>query len=304
MKVQTRRGWLRTIIGAIYLALSCFLVAHTINAGIAHRLVSGSPGVAAIRGPVPTPALPPADDTSAPSLETLKQEILSRGLFPIPPVSNAGGDGIQAQGQPPPPPLNLAKKLKLGGTVIGEGSHSFAILEELPGKRQLLYHLGDQIPDAGQLVEVHRSGVLIRQGPQEEFLPVRVTDGPEPQPATFFPQPPQTAVPDSKRRILLDRREVEAAVSNMNKLLAEARATPFFREGKVAGYEIVGLNPDSFYNRIGLIPGDVVIGVNGVEVRDPGQVFTLFQRMKDERSVKVDLLRRGSTPTTLTYEIR
>jgi general secretion pathway protein C len=43
--------------------------------------------------------------------------------------------------------------------------------------------------------------------------------------------------------------------------------------------------------------------INGMDVKDPGKLWTLFQQLRDERTVKVDLV-RSNQPTTLTYEIR
>lgn len=104
-------------------------------------------------------------------------------------------------------------------------------------------------------------------------------------------------------RRVLDQREVAQSMADLPKLLSEARVGPFYANGKVEGWKIEGINPKSFYDRIGLQAGDVLQRVNGVEIRDPGMVLSLFQQLKDERSVSLDLL-RGGQKTTMLFEIR
>lgn len=294
----------RKIVIAVHLALACLLVAHAVNAGIEYALISAwqvdpAPG----KIDRADDSLPANDPTRVQSLETMKQVILSSGVFPVPPVSTVAELARQEQEQALVP-LNLKLKFRLRGTAFQNDGRSIAIVEEASSKSQILYHLGDQIPGAGELVDVQKSGVRIRQGSRQEVLELSLQDDAQGQPIPIaVVSPPVSRLPGPLKKIL-DRREVDAAVSDLSKLLSEARAYPFFRNGKIVGYEINVLNPESFYTRIGLIPGDVLTRVNGLEVRDPGQVFSFFQQVKNERTVKVDLLRHGQEPTTLLLEIR
>lgn len=282
------------IISALLLS-STFLVAHTVNAIIEQALFTMPPAA-------PAASADAARSDLAEDRDEVVRVILRSGLFPLPPNMSVQNGKVLSENRPPPPPLNLSTKLVLRGTASGQGRLASAFIEEVGSKRQALYHIGDQVADSGQLIDVQRSGILIRQGEQEEFLPMRLSEGTgsESLPVASASRP---GIPDPKRRIVLDRREVNAAVSNLSKLLSEARATPHFVDGKVAGYQIVPITQDSFFSRIGLLSGDILKRVNGVDVRDPGQVLTLFQQVKDERTVKVDIVRQEQ-PTTLVYEIR
>lgn len=295
-------GWLRKVVIAIHLLASCLLAAHAVNAGIEYALISHwQINPAPVKVDTADNSSPIDDPTHVQSLETMKQVILTSGLFQIPPVITETERARQEQEQALPP-LNLKLKFKLKGTAFGEPGRAMAILEEVASKRQLIYRLGDQIPGGGELVEIQKTGVRIQDGSRQELLELSLQDDAQGQPIPVV-SAPVSRDPTQLRKIL-DRREVDAAVSDLNKLLSEARAYPFFRNGKVIGYEVTIMNPESFYARIGLIPGDVLTRVNGHEVRDPGQVFSLIQQTKNERTVKLDLLRHGQTPTTLVYEIR
>lgn len=289
-----RYNTLRYAVMSAFLLCSTFLLAHTVNALIEN----------AIQFVPRAPQFPTEEraqlESAAPREDTVRAILRSR-LFPLP--ANVDADtGMAAAAPPPPPPLNLASKLLLRGTAQGHGRAASAFLEELSSKKQALYHLGDQIEGAGELIDVQRTGITIRQGKQEEFLPVHIADGPG-APPIALPVAARAPQGDPKRRLVLDRREVDAAVSNLSKLMAEARATPYFVDGKVTGFQIIPLTTDSFFSRIGLVSGDILKRINGADVRDPGQVLTLFQQVKNERIVKVDIVRQEQ-PTTLVYEIR
>lgn len=279
------------------LFLASFFIAHSINAVIAYQIATPSdqPNLYQADAPLTDPS---SADLPSPSSEELSQHILESGLFSVPPRSQRrmgsdGGEDVDST-----PPLNLSTKLVLRGTTYGEARFSIAMIEEISSKTLNLYHLRENIPNAGELAEIRREGVLIRQGRREEFLPVNIGDSRETP-----PKPVSNVIPDPKKTMLLDRREVNTALSDLSKLLAQARAIPTFVDGKVNGFQLTIFTPDSFFGRIGLISGDILKRVNGIEIRDPGQVIGLFQQVKDERVVKVDVLRQDR-PTTLTYEIR
>jgi general secretion pathway protein C len=102
---------------------------------------------------------------------------------------------------------------------------------------------------------------------------------------------------------VIDRREVEQAMSDLPKLLTQARAVPYMVNGALSGFRIDYIAPASFYEKIGIQYGDVLQRVNGVEIRDPGTMLNLFQQLKNERTVKLDLV-RNNQHSTVTYELR
>jgi general secretion pathway protein C len=73
--------------------------------------------------------------------------------------------------------------------------------------------------------------------------------------------------------------------------------------GALSGFRIDYIAPASFYEKIGIQYGDVLQRVNGVEIRDPGTMLNLFQQLKNERTVKLDLV-RNNQHSTVTYELR
>ena len=280
-----------------YVMCGTFLMAHIVNAVIAEAL---SVPAGLVR---PSPGSDREAKANA-ALPVLVERIRTSGLFPLP--ADPLGISTAESGAPSSrAPLNLASKLKLLGVVIGDHEGISAIVEELSSKRQLFFRLHDQIPDVGEVSEIRRDGIVIRQGDQQELLELAVSQIEKP-PSAPAAAPTASAVapaPGSPVRAILDRREVEQAMGDLPKLLSQARAVPYLVNGTMNGFRLDFIAPSSFYEKIGLKYGDVLQQVNGVEIRDPGTMLTLFQQLRNERSVKLDVLRNNQR-TAMTFDIR
>jgi len=279
-----------------YIVCGTLLVAHIINAVIAEALS------------VPVDLVRPAPISNQEaevriSVPAMVEHIRTSGLFPLPSdplgMSSTAGPGAAL----PRVSLNLAAKLKLLGVVLGDHGGVSVIVEELSSKRQLFFQLHDLIPDVGEISEIRRDGMVVRQGDQQELLELAASQIEKPL------TPPVTAgsalapAPGSPVRTVLDRREVEQAMGDLPKLLSQARAVPYLVNGAMNGFKLDYIAPSSFYEKIGLKYGDVLQQVNGVNIRDPGTMLTLFQQLRNEKTVKLDVLRNNQR-TAMTFDIR
>jgi general secretion pathway protein C len=286
--ITLRRGLL-----FVFVLCATFLLAHTLIAEALHLPT----GATLIR-----PMSPPHASTET-SSAVLAEQVRLSGLFPLPPdpmgMSVPGPPGAISSRAP----LNVASKIKLLGVVIGERGGVSAIIEELSSKRQLFVRLHDSIPDVGEVSEIRRGGIVISLGDQQELLSLLV--GQPDKPPTVQPAGAPKAIPAAggPLRKVLDRREVDQALGDLPKLLSQARAVPYLVNGVMSGFRLDYIAPSSFYEKIGLQYGDVLQQVNGVEVRDPGTMLTLFQQLRNERIVKLDVL-RSNQRTTMNFDIR
>ncbi|MEK6580505.1 MAG: PDZ domain-containing protein, partial [Bdellovibrionota bacterium] len=103
----------------------------------------------------------------------------------------------------------------------------------------------------------------------------------------------------------VDRRQVDQATSDLPKLLTQASGTLVINTapGGMSGFRMNSISSSSFFEKIGLQAGDLLQKVNGVEVKDAGAMLNLFQQLRNENNVKVDLI-RGGKPSTMSFEIR
>jgi general secretion pathway protein C len=283
----------RTFI-VLYLMGATFLIAHTINAVVAEALLAPS-------GVTPPQAVATLDPSIARSPASLADHVRTSGLFPVPQDAVAVGTPGAATPGFSRQPLNLASKLKLLGVVIGERGGVSAIVEMLASKQQSFVRLHDHIADAGEVIDVKREGIVIRQGDQQELLELVSPTGESP--TSSKPVAAAQTTPGAPIRKVLDRREVDQAISDLPKLLSQARAVPVLVNGAMSGFRLDYVAPASFYEKIGLQYGDVLKQVNGVEIRDPSTMLTLFQQLRNEHTVKLDVMRNNQR-TTMTFDIR
>jgi len=244
-----------------------------------------------------------ADAQVKPAAE-IYSSIVDRNIFGIKPSAAIGSPEEMA-----PPPVQLPPlRLRLVGTIVGDPDQSMAVIEDLGSREQRLYHLQDLVGDDAKLIKVDRNEVTFLRGKVRETLAVQddnVTGQPNYQATAPAPGPAAAARPSgSQNSWVLDKQEVTAALENLPQLLTKARVVPnISSDGKNDGFRVVSISPGSFYERIGLRNGDVLQRINGVEVKDPQSFMQVFNQLKDESNITMDLM-RNSQKETFTYEIR
>lgn len=212
--------------------------------------------------------------------------ILDRGLF---------GEGKG----PSSGPAAESSSYRLIGTIEGE-SFAGAILEDSTG--QAFYRIHQKLPDGGSIIKVSREKVTIRRS-DGQTVTVQVVDD-----TKIVAVPKPGAAGNGVRKVsegkwMVDQREMLASTENMNQILTQARALPYQEQGKTVGFRISEIVPGSIYEKIGLQNGDVIQRVNAQDVDDPAKFFQLYQGLKTERNIAIDLI-RGGQRQTLNYEIR
>jgi general secretion pathway protein C len=302
----------RVVIGA-YLLLGAFLLAHTVNAFVAQSLFV--PEI--LPPPLPSKDIPLLNSVSP---QQLAQDMMTRGLFALPGESSRGA--VSSTGAGLGPPLEAAKKLLLHGTALGIGDKPMAIVQDRSSQQQKLLHLHDRVPNVGELVSIEKTRVLFQDGGQEEWLELAMLADLDqarrmpPPPGTPKAQPvtitqPARSIPTTRLTpLVINRRDLSMALGDTPHLLEQGQLSVSMTNGRFNGIlleavRFTGLYFDrtGFYRNLGLQSGDVLKRFNGQELREPSMFLAALQQMKDEQSVKLDIV-RNETPRTLTYEIR
>ncbi len=211
----------------------------------------------------------------------------------------------QSLPQVSPPQTPLAQTLV--GTVVGEEDF-YAVIEDTKTHEQLLYRIGDPIGDDGKIIQISRNKVVVRRGGEKEILEVSLFPEERKPTSQVMPTVAPPAAANNvrqagKNRWMVDRREIENAVENLPQLLTKARIIPNFTEGKPDGFRIFAIAEESLYSKIGLQNGDILHRINGVEVKDPQNFLKVFEQLKDESAITVDLV-RNNQKETFSYDIR
>ncbi len=187
---------------------------------------------------------------------------------------------------------------KLIGTVEGD-IFAGAVLEDTSG--QAFYRIHEKLPDGSRIIKVRRDRVTIKR-PDGGTTDLQVVDDTKIVNVTK-PGAGAGVRKLSEGKWAVDQREVTAGTENINQLLTQARALPYMEQGKTVGFRISEIVPGSLYEKIGLQNGDVIQKINSQDVDDPAKFFQMYQSLKEERSISIDLV-RGGQRQTLNYEIR
>ncbi|MFH0729264.1 MAG: type II secretion system protein GspC [Pseudomonadota bacterium] len=257
---------------------------------------------------------PAQENTPRPS--AYYKPITDRNLFHSKSVEN------QKEPEPKEVDLDTLKKtqlqLKLWGTVASAGNDSYAVIESDKERHQNLYRVGDTVSGAS-LKRILREKVILTVAGKDEILeiqkPVSQSAAPPfgnrpPMPAPGpAPAHPPDATPDdsagavSKRRITLQRAQIESAMGNIGQLMGEAKIEPNLTDGNPDGLLINDVKPNSLFRRMGLRNGDVITGVDGKTIETVDDALKLYENLKSSDGASVDIKRKGQNQT-IEYKIK
>jgi general secretion pathway protein C len=218
-------------------------------------------------------------------------------------------------------------QLSLLGTIAGDSDSARAIILDQKKKSQDIYRVGDSVQGA-EIKQILRGKVVLRHGEKDEIL--TMVEGDEKPHATAktdrrggrsrptrggrarsVPKPPEEAAEQLEEA----RTEIEAetipiaqdvlqsSMSNLNELMTQVRVRPYFRQGKPEGLIVSQIQPDSIFEKLGLMNGDIIASVNGKQMSNPEQAFQLYNNLKSGSQVSIEITRRGQKKM-LSYEIQ
>jgi general secretion pathway protein C len=200
--------------------------------------------------------------------------------------------------------------VELIGTVVGAPEDSFAIIEDHQSRTQELYQVDDMVQDQARVVSIARCKVIVLRNGSEEII-----ECPEPGAKTKKKSSPVRYSGAAKKEgeyavkkvsdseFVVDEAEVENALGNINQLLTQIRVVPNFQDGKADGFKVFAIKPDSIFAKVGLKNGDVIRKVNGNDITSPEKAFGIFQELRNEKNLSLEISRRGQTQS-FSYEIR
>ena len=201
-------------------------------------------------------------------------------------------------------------QIRLRGTVSRESGDSLAIIEDIKARKQDIYHVGDVILGEGKLIAVSRNKIYLERDGKQEVL--EVYEEPEKKPAEGTPGKrfQRAPIPEGKgikrlsaTRYRIPREDVKNAFDNMNHLLTQVRMVPNFKDGQPDGFKLLSIKSGSLIHQSGFRDGDIIKRVNGIEIDSPEKAFEVYEQVKNEPVITVEVM-RGGRNRTFTYEVR
>ncbi len=218
-----------------------------------------------------------------------------------------------------PATISTTSYILIGTISSDQSTARRAILWAEGMKNPLMVPEHAEIEPGVQVASIERDHVWIVRGPSREkldLLPVGsgTRQGPAraqaPRPVTA--RSSQTVIPENssihinkidENTYSLDEATITELTGDINKFMTQVRIIPYFEGNKSAGYRLAAMRPGSAFAELGFRGGDIIQRVNDVELTSPEKMYTIFQNLKDEKRVTVDILPQGRK-NTLTYEIR
>lgn len=221
----------------------------------------------------------------------------------------------------------------LGTLVAADPMLSMATVQ-LSGDGKLV-RIGTDLkrePDAesilARVLEIHRRHIIILEGGKKKRVrlwdndkaagaqkPGRFDRGAQrPGMPTSMPTPQPSVGGDKKdysqgvRKVSMykyevDRSMIEEELNDLSELGRQARIVPNYRNGQYQGFKLIGVRPGSLYRALGIRSGDIIQRVNGTEINSPNKAIQLFEELRSQRNIALDIERRGQK-RTLQYDMK
>lgn len=192
-------------------------------------------------------------------------------------------------------------KLKLWGTVSGDNQSAYAVIEDLQKREQNLYRMGDSVQDATVKAILREKVVLSVAGKDEVLAMEEIAQGGSPSsPRASSSRAPRPFDRGAVRqqKISIRRSMIDESLKDVNKLMTEIAIRPH-----EDGLSLSNIKPNSVFRRMGLRNGDVLVGINGQEIRSVEDAMGLYEGLKNASELQVQLKRRGRD-RSISYNIR
>jgi general secretion pathway protein C len=265
--------------GVVFFAVKTFYAIVTVDIG------SGQPIKATSRQLVPH-----EDETRHPL--SYYSAVAERNLFQTKTGAGGRAEKLNIENLEP---TNL--KLDLLGTITGDKKEAYAVIEDTATKQQNLFRIGDTIQNA-TVKMILREKVVLNVNGKDEILKIEKNR----EGSKNFNAHTAALQTGRSQNVNVRRSQLESAVKNVNNLMKEIRIQPNFSNGKPDGLRLTGIRPDSIFYNMGLKSGDILMSVNGKEIKSVDDAFSFYQNLQSSPSVQLQIKRRGQLKT-IDYHI-
>ena len=213
------------------------------------------------------------------------------------------GDG-QEEVTPTNEPVPSGLPLKLIGTIVHINPAKSVATIQVQGRGVIPYIPNDNIESMATLLKIQRHVAIFKnlQNNRLEYIEIKIqglklsVQGAGGGGGTEAQAGP---VQSQGNNFSLRRSDLNQYMENLPALLQQARAVPNIEPGTgaVNGFRLVDIQPGSIYERLGLRRNDLIKGVNGEPVNDPAKAMELYNRLRSDSNVSINIERNGQQET-------
>jgi type II secretion system protein C len=201
----------------------------------------------------------------------------------------------------------LLRQYELNGVILLPGDKSIAIIRRNRERESQMYRKGEMI-DAYEVVKIERHRVFLSDGLSTSVLPMyyKHTVRKISTIRTAAPKQESSNEYSSAKQFkkVLSRSDVENRVfSKVNEILTQIAISPYMVNGQMQGLRLIRVPNESIVFELGGRSGDIIKRVNGHELNQVDQMYKLWENIKDDSSITVDLERKNQM-FSYNFEIR
>ncbi|OQW52832.1 MAG: hypothetical protein A4S09_08285 [Proteobacteria bacterium SG_bin7] len=201
-------------------------------------------------------------------------------------------------------PAELSKlPLSLIGTIVHVDPIKSIASIELKGRNKIdHFAIDDEIEGMAKITKVERRKVFFRNlsNNRNEYIEIKeeskVTFGTKTVTTTGGP------IQQNGNEFTVDGTFVQKKLQDLPELLQTASGQFSFTNGRIDGYRILDVEPDSLFTQFGIRPGDLIKSVNGQALDSPAKAMELFNDLKNSGQIKMSI-NRGGRDEEMTYNI-
>ena len=102
--------------------------------------------------------------------------------------------------------------------------------------------------------------------------------------------------------VFIKRREIKHYAKNFDAIWKNIKIKEIIKDKRLKGFEVTWVKKGSLFAKLGLLKGDIIVGVNGKTLRSVSQVFKLYNNMDKIDSLKLKIM-RDNQEKELEYEV-
>ena len=201
----------------------------------------------------------------------------------------------------------LLRRYELNGVIVLPKNRSIALIRKSGERESTIYHIGDMLEEM-EVIRIEQKEVHLRSKGETVVLPMyyKYTAKQGPRPAAPPVREELSGEYDSARKVqkVLSRSDVEDRVfSKVNEILTQIAISPYMVNGTMEGLRLVRIPKGNIVYELGGRSGDLVKRVNGHELNQIDQMYKLWENIKDDSRITVDL-ERNNQIFSFDFEIR
>lgn len=216
--------------------------------------------------------------------------------------------------------------LKLVGTIYsGDPYSGIALVEETSKSKTNSFMVGERITPETVVEQILKEKIILKRGQQLEYIElekkplVRRKRGNKPkEEAAPAPNAPKKMA-DSGRindfkeegfeqkegRIKMTEAYRRGLLTgdNFTKMLQDAKAEPNMVDGQLRGFKLMRIRTPSIYEKAGLVNGDIVTAINGIELTSVPQAISTLKSVQKANQIEVTVIQGGGVERTIEVSI-